>query len=38
MFSYDFNNDTFEVNETPSDQTINYFNNKIDNDNYDLKY
>ena len=38
MFSYDFNNDMFEVNETPSDQTINYFNNKIDNDNYDLKY
>lgn len=38
MFDYDFNYDMFYTDYTTSDETINYFNNKIDNGNYELKY
>lgn len=38
IFTYDFNYDAFGLDVSPPDQTINYFNNKIDNGNYEQKY
>lgn len=38
MSTYDYSHDAFGTSISPTEQSINYFNNKIDNGNYEQKY